>query len=134
MLKFGTLVLTKKIYRWFCPQSTTKMKIIFDLKTFWIFYLFIKEYDINFRGALSAAITVESCELFGEYTCKDTCGLCNLCNLAPGGSDRPECTTLCNLGINKCYSVCEAGKAKCSAFSPSTTTSIQTKAVVPRTS
>jgi hypothetical protein len=85
-------------------------------------------------GALTAAITIESCELFGEYTCKDTCGLCNLCNLAPGGSDRPECTTLCNLGIDKCYSVCEAGKAKCSAFSPSTTTSIQTKAVVPRTS
>ena len=82
---------------------------------------------------MTAAITVDSCELFGQYTCKDTCGLCNLCNLAPGGSDRPECTTLCNLGINKCYSVCEAGKAKCSEFSPSTTTSLQTKAIIPRT-
>ena len=54
-------------------------------------------------------LTVESCDYFMSFNCKESCGLCNLCNLVPGGSKRTECTTLCASGINTCTSVCEAG-------------------------
>ena len=54
-------------------------------------------------------LTVKSCDYFMSFNCKESCGLCNLCNLVPGGSKRTECTTLCASGINTCTSVCEAG-------------------------
>ena len=60
-----------------------------------------------------AEFTVESCDYFTSFNCKDTCGLCNLCNVIPGGSKRPECNTLCNSGVNTCTAVCEAGQARC---------------------
>ena len=82
-----------------------------------------------FRGALTAASTIDSCQYFGNFNCKETCGLCNLCNLVPGGSNRPECSTLCNLGINKCNSVCEAGKTRCSVSNPTSSIDLRTPAV-----
>ena len=58
-------------------------------------------------------LTVDQCDYFMSFNCKESCGLCNLCNLVPGGSKRIECTSLCASGINTCTSVCEAGQARC---------------------
>ena len=58
-------------------------------------------------------LTVESCDYFSSFNCKESCGLCKLCDLVPGGSRRPECSTLCASGIDTCTSVCEAGQARC---------------------
>merc|ERR1712024_347984 len=85
-------------------------------------------------GALTAASTIDSCQYFGEFNCKETCGLCNLCNLVPGGSNRAECSTLCNLGINKCTSVCEAGKTRCSVSNPSSSPTVVRTPAVPEIS
>ena len=60
-----------------------------------------------------AEFTVESCDYFASFNCKNTCGLCDLCNVIPGGSKRPECSTLCNYGVDKCTALCEAGQARC---------------------
>ena len=64
--------------------------------------------DFSEFPALSE-LTVESCDYFSSFDCKETCGLCKLCDLIPGGSSRPECSTLCASGIDTCTSVCQAG-------------------------
>merc|ERR1711988_736499 len=78
---------------------------------------------------VATEFTIESCNYFSKFDCKETCGLCNLCNLVPGGSNRPECSTICNLGINKCNSVCEAGKTRCSVSNPTSSIDLRTPAV-----
>ena len=68
--------------------------------------------DFSEFPALSE-LTVESCDYFSSFDCKETCGLCKLCDLIPGGSSRPECSTLCASGIDTCTSVCQAGQSRC---------------------
>ena len=68
--------------------------------------------DFSEFPALSE-LTVESCDYFSSFDCKESCGLCKLCDLVPGGSKRPECSTLCASGIDTCNSVCQAGQARC---------------------
>merc|ERR1711936_1167669 len=83
---------------------------------------------------VATEFTIESCNYFSKFDCKETCGLCNLCNLVPGGSNRAECSTLCNLGINKCTSVCEAGKNRCSVSNPSSSPTVVRTPAVPEPS
>ena len=56
---------------------------------------------------------MESCDFLLSFNCKESCGLCNLCNLVPGGSKRPECSSICASGIDTCTRVCKAGQARC---------------------
>ena len=58
-------------------------------------------------------LAMDSCDYFSSFDCTESCGLCNLCNLVPGGSKRPECSTLCASGIDTCTSVCKAGQSRC---------------------
>ena len=59
-----------------------------------------------------ADLSIESCQYFEEFNCKETCGFCTLCN-TPRGRDQEECKTLCTLGIETCINICEAGQQKC---------------------
>ena len=59
-----------------------------------------------------ADLSIESCQYFEEFNCKETCGFCTLCN-TPRGRDQEECKTLCTLGIETCTNICEAGQQKC---------------------
>merc|ERR1712223_482668 len=57
-------------------------------------------------------IPTELCQHVTRFNCKETCGLCHLCN-TPEAADRPECPTLCANGIKKCLKICSAGKSRC---------------------
>ena len=62
-------------------------------------------------------VPVELCQHVTRFNCKETCGLCHLCN-TPEASDRPECPTLCAIGIKKCLKICAAGKSRCLRTKP----------------
>ena len=68
-----------------------------------------------------AELTAESCQYFENFNCKETCGLCSLCN-TPRGRNQAECKTLCTLGIDTCTNVCEAGQQRCAGAAELITT------------
>ena len=59
----------------------------------------------------------ELCQHVTRFNCKETCGLCHLCN-TPEAADRPECPILCANGIKKCLKICAAGKSRCLGIKP----------------
>merc|ERR1712073_102003 len=65
---------------------------------------------------VATEFTIESCNYFSKFDCKETCGLCRFCDVPGFDKTRSECSTYCVSGIDACTQTCNAGQARCLEF------------------
>ena len=113
------------------PKYLSNSKWIFS---FFIILIYLKHFsqttDVS-QFAGMADFTKESCQYFGVFNCKETCGLCTMCDDTQQAKDRAECKTLCTLGVDDCTKACEAGQERCSGFATTPRPVLRSKTVPP---